>query len=537
MSVMITTVTAAPAELRDRVEARVRSHRTLVLLGAGVSMMPPSSLPSGHALLRAGLDEVLTDARARLLADDLSSTDRWHRLVPEVAFQRIVDIGGQLPTQALLPLAIASPNPLHHWLTGLSEQGARLVTTNFDQLLERTCPSAQVVHLHGDIGALETLVATIRRVGRGLSPANSTAMEALVSWAEYLLVIGYSGNDRDVMDVIEARPPAVVDWVVQSESDWSFHNMGRLGARREVVAIVSDLREVCRLVDRPSAGSGIGVRRPSWASRSTVLDSGAQHELLVGLYQAVDLHAESIPLAEAALAAATDATRRASIRVLLSHALNRVDRQTEALAVAEAALAEPTLDSLLRYRLLTERGLSLVDDVDIASARRDLAAALDIAESLSSTGGDDRAILGSALHNLAYMELVAAMHQEKADLAAAESLLVRAINEKRRAGDLPYLQTSLRNLAALLCALGRGGDAAAFDIEFTELAERYSLKWSYAYRFALEGWLRLSLGDGAGAVVALRRAWMLFEAEGDTVMSAKIVAALKDLPDGVVPKV
>lgn len=522
-------ITATAAEVNDRVAERVQACRTLVLCGAGVSMMPPSALPSGPALLRAGLEEVLTDAHALRWVTELFASDRWARLVPEVAFQRLIDVGGTLPTQAFLPLAVASPNSLHEWLTGLSTRGARLVTTNFDLLLERTSRIAPVLHLHGEIDSLDTVVATIRRVGRGLPPSTAVAMDELLRWADHLVVIGYSGNDRDVMDVIESNPPVSVDWVVRSTEDWAFHNLARLADRAEVVAIVTDLRELSDLVGDAHVAGSRAPSVPAWASAPTVLDVGAQHELVVGLYQAVDLHHESIDIADAALTATPGPARGASIRVLLAHALNRLDRQAEAFTIADQALAEPTLDERMRYRALTERGLSLADDTEVDAARRDLEAALRIAENLPGKDGEDRVLFGSALHNMAYAELVAAMNDTGANLARAESLLVRAIDEKRRTGDLLYLQTSLRNVAALLCAVGRHDDARDYDTEFSELATRFSLNWSFAYRFALEGWLRRSLGDAAGATATLREAHRLFREEGDAVMTSKIGAALVEL--------
>lgn len=197
------------------------SRRTGVLAGAGVSLH--SGVPIVSHLIPALLDSVgmSADQRARFL-----------RVNPP--FERTVEalLDGAQVGGFFNVFAARTPTRTHRFIAGLAALGrvVALVTTNFDDLLERAIQPHQalrtsfdprqfdrlrwtkgqldLVKIHGHIGAQASLVATIRSVASSthLRSRRRVLVDLLESdFVDCLLVVGYSSSDRfDVLPAIKA---------------------------------------------------------------------------------------------------------------------------------------------------------------------------------------------------------------------------------------------------------------------------------------------------------------------------------------------
>ncbi len=198
------------------------SPRWVVLCGAGVSVAPPSSVPSWWGFNQAVLEEL----RRRFLAEhpapartaralELLSLDR----VEVAEFSQIVSnaFAGQTWFEPLIALDGSAPNSNHRLLARWAASGglAAVVTTNFDTLVERALrdigvsyvvldaqldapPVAgtdlAVVKLHGTAARRASLVDTANQKRRGLPPAWLDWLEETFA-AHPVAVAGFSGAD------------------------------------------------------------------------------------------------------------------------------------------------------------------------------------------------------------------------------------------------------------------------------------------------------------------------------------------------------
>ncbi len=502
------------------------SRHVTVLAGAGISMLRPSNLPSGPSLLQGALEAVVTDPKLRMHLPRSTSHERWSWVVPEEIFQRILDVTGWLPLEVFAPLSTARPNRLHGKLAQLGESPkCSLVTTNFDPLLSVAGVSkTEVLYLHGRIDMPSSLVTTIRAVGSGLQVGVRESFRAALAESDAAVVLGYSGNDSDVMEHVEALAPREVVWIVRSTEDYALRNLNHLNDRTRLRVLAGDLSALQSVWGRdPSMAS---VSPPSFATHpGATMDE--QAELTAGVLQAIDAYPDSILVLREALQGVAVPQSAADLGVLLAHAYNGTGDQPQAGQAADNGLRLSGISDDARCRLLTERGLAALDNSppDLLGAGADLREALRIAP---DTGAHSDLLMASALHNLAYFETIAYITDQSGDLAKAGEGYVQAVALKRRAGDLPYLHTSLRNGAAVLRILGDDARADELEREFHSIAARYSFIRSRAYYPALMARLFMASGDSAAAEPLLREAIGGFVALGDQPMVDKLEVWLSE---------
>lgn len=477
-----------------------------LLCGAGVSMQPPSSCPSGPQLLANALGELITEPGLVSVVEEIERNPRWPGVVPEVVFQFVVDDVGEVPAAIYTQLNTAVPNLLHRLIAmTVTVDNCALATTNFDRLFTRADPRVEPIHLHGHIDAHDTMVATIRRVGRGLLLETAERFRQALTAASTLIVLGYSGNDDDVMSEIVHHAPARIVWVVRDANDWALTNISRLAHVTHLEVAAADLREVADAweVLRPAPTR---PARPPQARLSAVpvrVSPALQATILVGCCQTIDEYARAADIALAARATARPLPDEAArLTSLAAHCFDRLGDCDRAAQLAAEALASPSLAPRSRYLLATEAGLAAADRTppDRPIAETHLLDALTVAQQLAASDDpDDLTLLASAHHNLAYLETRCFICGEPADLARAETEYRLAFQMKETAGDLLYTQSSARNLAALLVALGRDADAAPFRERYEEIVSRLGMRWDSAYFDALLGQLLVACGRTADA--------------------------------------
>jgi tetratricopeptide (TPR) repeat protein len=212
--------------------------RVTFLCGAGVSYGPPTRLPTVQAFVEAAFRHCQSDIGA--LEAAMAPQD------PPRRFEVLVEAIGQLSPAAQLLGSVfdsESPNVLHHFLGAQCMAGATVITTNFDNCIERTWsrPCERVVFLGEDLtlpapsravlvkphgtnpweGADTTpvsLVASIRALAR-----TARGFALFPAWRGYLqdclngrtvVVIGYSGSDDfDITPLLLDAAPSRVVWL------------------------------------------------------------------------------------------------------------------------------------------------------------------------------------------------------------------------------------------------------------------------------------------------------------------------------------
>lgn len=222
--------------------------RLAILAGAGISLAPPSGLPTAERFLRSFYETCLSAG---------SEPETFLRAAPDLRFEGVLEVVQRRFDPGLDILgafAGGSPNRNHRHLAALARRGALIVTTNFDLLIEEALRESgefgvrlrpgdftprqtadrgpEVWHLHGALrdprtgdGAIDSIVVSIRDCWRSresfaLDRAKGAALADALADRD-LLVVGYSGaDDYDVAPALEAIASSRrVVWVQHTPSD------------------------------------------------------------------------------------------------------------------------------------------------------------------------------------------------------------------------------------------------------------------------------------------------------------------------------
>lgn len=205
-----------------------------IFVGAGASIMPPSSLPSFQELNNALL---LNLCNSTSKYEELQSCFKKIDTKPEQLLQIIWDYtnGGFNPIESFQH---ALPNQNHHLIAELIAQGINcIVTPNFDSCIEKALDKRHITyelfnrtpitnqethHLlsyikskkiviwkpHGDCRQPETLCYTRTKVAK---LSNSCYLREVLSYIiqnYYLLFLGYSGYDDDIFPILYEMLPS-----------------------------------------------------------------------------------------------------------------------------------------------------------------------------------------------------------------------------------------------------------------------------------------------------------------------------------------
>lgn len=200
----------------------LRGKRLVPFVGSGISLFPPSELPTGGQL-RDGILEALAKRSPERLKTHINAA-KGKEPNPELVYQIIYDNVGDYFFSSYNLLEIDKANSNHLFLARLAKHGylRTIVTTNFDCLIEHAFKKEKVdfyvyydergfsmylsqdnrgriaiIKLHGTIEDRQSMIATLRQVGKGLSPNQAQILDNLLK-EQHVLFIGYSGNDFDL---------------------------------------------------------------------------------------------------------------------------------------------------------------------------------------------------------------------------------------------------------------------------------------------------------------------------------------------------
>ncbi len=195
---------------------------TVILAGAGLSMGAPTCAPLARELVEATFD-TFTGPIRRLVGSDIQCLRSYvvgmrlelflEVLAREIPVETLVGIYGDLDRR--------EPNYNHFAVASL---GARSVlTTNQDLFFEEAASIAgaqvQFDHIHGRIDDPRSIVTLLRQLMRGM--AESARAQMSVVRGREVVVMGYSGRDRDVMAALAHFQPRRVTWLTHpQEESW-----------------------------------------------------------------------------------------------------------------------------------------------------------------------------------------------------------------------------------------------------------------------------------------------------------------------------
>lgn len=501
------------SELASQMEDAGKRGGLTVLCGAGVSMQPPSLLPSGSELLVDALRRCVGDLRLGPDLDRITARSDLATLIPELVVQRILDITGSVPSGIYEPFRIVEPNQLHRFLGSLTTRGGTVLTTNFDECVELHGDRTRIVHLHGQISDPSSLAHTIRLVGQGRPSAEVAWIRELVRGSD-LYVLGYSGNDMDVMQLLQSCTPKSITWAVRDPNDRACANLAHFKFPVTVEVVQADLAGSAPgapLTTPERGGSIMRSRRESAASADLPLSK--QTEVLIGVYLQLQDYRSAADLASRFDQLDNDAHAGASVRALRVFALRRLGRVDEAIRLGTSLLPwVGHVPPLLGSRIETELALAYLDEdppcIDVAgelisSAEARLSQEL---ERIAREPGREREVehyranRASAIHNIGWVR------EQAGDFAGAAVAYRRALRAKKAIGDLPSQITSERDVALMSRLLGKKHAAGTHFRRFELLCEQYGEKYEYAYYFTQLASHLIALRRNGEAVEAARQA-------------------------------
>lgn len=227
--------------LGKEIDEAIETQQLVFLVGAGISFEPPSYLTTWP---QSDCIEALTtldpDVEKKIV----------YAVRPEVFFQVLYNIIGKralMPLEVLNPATLnseeelASPNSLHFFLAKMLLKGHIVLTTNFDDLIERAykkitggeklnvaifdedlqnlyeqldlLKSGILIKIHGSFltpegkDCRDSIVAILQQVQREFPESKRNLVKKLI--AEYdLIVMGYSGQDDFDLYSFLSNPPS-----------------------------------------------------------------------------------------------------------------------------------------------------------------------------------------------------------------------------------------------------------------------------------------------------------------------------------------
>jgi SIR2-like domain len=197
-----------------------RQGRLAVVAGAGISMLPPSNLPSWWEFTAALLTAALAKAATAPFLDEDSiaavrslTPDSINTATLSEAISKYVASIAYFPVLTVLDGTTINAN--HQALAELARLGRlrAIVTPNFDTLIERAFQEGRVpladpatdtetgkactlIRLHGVATAAQSMIDTVAQKARGLPFDTHEALRERLRDCR-VMVVGFSGLDLD----------------------------------------------------------------------------------------------------------------------------------------------------------------------------------------------------------------------------------------------------------------------------------------------------------------------------------------------------
>ncbi len=526
--------------IRDRVAALLAEpQRLAIVAGAGMSVPPPSSLPTALGFLRALFEDVAEDGEhRRLLQQAIAPASGQRQTVGDyLRFEAVMESLWTEVDSNLNVLSIFSscafPNAYHRFLAAQLARGAILLTTNFDNLIEQSCREAglaydlivtdrdleaftgdpsrfahPLIKLHGGhdltfgdgrtLAGAHNVGATITQVARmGLSTAGRARLPrvlAAVAASRHLLICGYSGCDD--LDII----PALTSVDVLAGMTWLQHGSGEERWMDEAALAAAERTPDGVLLD-PALRLLQHFRSRSVASAVSFVQCGTASALGVDFAFAT----EGRTWREQYHAWRRTALRPGVARTLLVARLLR--------AAGAGADAARLLETLLARDELTggKRARAQCFLADILIARGDGDAAVDhLIDVIGQPPGGEV----DRYRALAYT-LLARIHVTRGEQSEAMPFVEAALAIAKSTNDVPTFLDALYEAGQLAIALGSPQDGVKRLRESTRVSREIGDCTSVAMGHIATGRALMLEGDLAGAKEELDQGIALAALVGD----------------------
>lgn len=205
------------------------SGELTLFVGSFVSARSPTSLPMAAEFKQAVLTTLWRGCRSRLnsvLAGPPSTMLRgsqWPALPLEMLIEEVL-AATEIPVDQLLSfLDEATPNYNHAVLARLLDEGStRVVTTNFDELIEeaRSVPGdrRKLSKPHGTISDPAEVTIRLTQVGRRILSVKKRRDLEKDLYGRDICFVGYSGRDLDIQPILKSVSIRSVLWIMKPPS-------------------------------------------------------------------------------------------------------------------------------------------------------------------------------------------------------------------------------------------------------------------------------------------------------------------------------
>ena len=467
-------------QLVDAMILAARGERAVVLVGAGISMLAPSSLPSGNGLRDYVVERLCRSRQTNEFWTALNADIRYSHLLPERSFQRLFEaVNEALYCPLFEALSALSPNSAHQVVGRLADAFVPILTTNFDLLIER-CTDAPIIHLHGRLDSPDTMALRIEQVGMGLLPGLLRQCKRILK-GKKLFILGYSGRDRDVTDAISAAGPEEIWWADLCQP------AGAVKLKdSDVRFCCADLKEVMGAISYrlENGKTGLVASRPVSAAMplrglglSYVESSDSDRFFCIVKLAAetgqFSLCAEACDAAVSCVARQQDMAAFASYAVLANRELGRLgqaerwmDLGLKSVRYATAFLKAPVFNAYgtLQLDLKPPQVIKA-----LVAFRRALKYQQRVCQKPPFRSNEPLVFLSRIYNNIGWAHHLGGDF-ERAIVAYEESLRL-----KRRAGDLPGVAFTSANLARVLYAAGQKQRASRWRVRARSRCREFGL--------------------------------------------------------------
>lgn len=525
-----------------RLKQDIVHHKCSFLAGAGISMLPPCSLPSGADLKNMALENLLQDQELRPYAEKIKAHPKYGSIVPEIVFQRFYEVLREDLYPFFNILKYANANLAHQSLAFFIEHfDIKVSTTNFDLLIDKfVTKKSNIIHLHGSLTSLATMMIRINQVGRGLESEMKTKfLEEL--FGKNLYVLGYSGNDKDIIDAITESQVEKIVWFVKSASDpFVLANIKRIDPSRDCYVVECDLNMLFHdLAVAFSTGENAHViqdnaqdvqkKRNAYIRQLTGTISKAEKfasygKLLFELEEYITAARVYIKAAEKNFTAQIHNkywfyTEAANCMRIIGNFQKGFEYAGNVLAdeSAEKFLSVLAASYNIYGLLLLEKNIPEPENAIFYFKR-----ANDTLNKFSATPEGQLWKEGIEVFRAKILNNLGLVYEDINNFSNALQYYKQALKIKQKFGDLPGIAQSSANIAILYFKFKNFKNVSYWKKKVEWLSEKYQLNYQNAYMHRRIGNLSCQFGQCKKGLIWLRKALHLFKSLEGTAFDIKL---------------
>ncbi|RZK18362.1 MAG: hypothetical protein EOO43_12595, partial [Flavobacterium sp.] len=490
----MTTKTQNLEAFINQMKESLNQDKAAILVGAGISMIYPSMLPSGKQLKEIVLESLLIGefAKNKRL---LRYNKMYNEIIPEVLFTEIHSVVQKKIFPIFNLLGLASPNEIHSILAQLHRAYIiPIYTTNFDLLIDGFLPSNTVYHLHGDLNEISELYVILKRIISGI-PLNKW----MTSWKQLrgknLFVLGYSGNDKDVLNFVDKSDVLKILWLTRTH-DINVRMNAQEMVNKQTLFFEGDLNDFTNQVylklpelQRASVASpirNIAQKRKEIIENYRASVSSTQVSLiLIRIFHRIGMYKKSIELGNTLLQNPTLTIHEYCRVAVLTADVLRISTNgyTRALQLIDDILAKEEAKASFGYvEVLNCKAVILLTKAVFENPSIPKTAIFLLNEAINYLKRDQKVLDSDAtigkercqiIKSFIYQNLGLSYYILK-DFPEAKRFLLKSLYLKRRIGHLNGIISSSRSLAILSYAM-KSRSYSYWKKEALILIDKYSL--------------------------------------------------------------